>query len=147
MQEKKSFVDRNARLNGLAEGDQNPGFLLQRKERIQSLKNLSGQGTSLMHDDDIEVEFISFYKRLYTKKDGIRYLPSSLNWDPISSSHNLALEAPLKEEEVWHVIQEVVQTNLLDQTDSLLNSSKSLETSLIEPYLLEVFKDFFRMPL
>lgn len=60
---------------------------------------LSRQGHSLVDDNNVEAEFLYFFKELYTKP-GNQTLPLIDNWDPINVDSAIALEAPFTEEEI-----------------------------------------------
>ena len=56
--------------------------LIGKEKKKSMVEILSRQGQSLLNDDDIEAEFIDFYKGSYTKRDGNHTLSIIDNWNP-----------------------------------------------------------------
>lgn len=66
-----------------------------------------------MEDADIEQEFLSFFGDLCSKKEGTRFLPHPLNWDPASPLHRDLLEAPFSESEIWQAVKDLGTNKLV----------------------------------
>ena len=68
---------------------------------------LSAQGRSLVNEEEIVLEFVSFYTSLYARDNALCEFPHDLDWSPIDQQQAASLEVIFTEEEVgkavWHL--------------------------------------------
>jgi hypothetical protein len=83
------------------EGDVNTAFfhrMVVASRRINTIVEIKTEsGDRIVSDEDIEKEFILFYKNLYSKKDGRKPLSDLPDWSPITADQQASLEQPFTE--------------------------------------------------
>lgn len=92
----------------LHEGDENTSYFHRyaaaKKRKYCITTVLNEQNISLVNEQDIEQEFLSFYAKVFTKRTDRRYLSHSMQWSPISDEDKIDLEQPFFEEEILMAI-------------------------------------------
>lgn len=79
---------------------------------------LSASEDSLTNEDDIELEFVEFSKKFFTKHHAKPPHPPNVDWNPISTPQQEAFEAPFTEEEItklsWVWAQQIPDKTVSD---------------------------------
>lgn len=86
------------------------------------------QGNTFYDDAKIEKAFIEYFSDIYTDNGRRNWIIGNLNWSCIYHVQAADLIRNLEEKEVISGINFLAATKLLDQMDSLSNSSKSTGT-------------------
>lgn len=130
----------------LREGGENTKFFhrfLANKRRKSTITEiLSRDGRSLTMIKDIEDEFIDFYTKLYSRKDGQRFCPNNLDWDPITLENSQMLELPFTEGEILPAIN-CLRTDKAPGPDGYTVEFFEKSWNIIKTDMLAMFQDFF----
>lgn len=91
------FVEKHCKAKWLQEGDLNTSFF----HHIVAAKRRKNSITE--HWEGIPF----FFDGLYTKKDGIRFLPYPMEWSPITPQQNSEHGKPFTEEEICQAVKDL----------------------------------------
>ena len=134
----------------LEEGDMNSKFFPRtmaiKKQKSTIMKILSTQGISLVNEEEIVSEFVSFYTSLYTKDIALCEFPHGLNWSSIDQQQAASFEVVFTEEEVGKAIQHLGSNKTLGP-DGFTSKFFQKCWNLMRADIMRVFHDFFETEL
>lgn len=87
-------------------------------------------------------QFLRFFSTLFKKNKGDRFLPTPIEWDPISDLQRNQLELPFTEEEIWIAIK-ALGSNKSPGPDGYTAEFFKKTWNILKADLLKVFQDFF----
>lgn len=101
--------NKKCKFQWLKEGDENTSFFHRwansRRNRafISSIEDDNGNFWTNMND--IEGEFLSYFKKLYSKDGNQKFVFEGVSWEPLSNILRTELKNPFSEEEVYRAVE------------------------------------------
>lgn len=92
--------------------------------------------------NDIEFEFLDFYHKLYTKDTKPRFLPTNLDWCPISEQQAAFLETVFTEDEVLLAVNSLGSRKALGPNGFTVEFFKD-SWNTMKGDIMAMFRDFF----